>query len=89
MNVVNIMAQLLLIGIIDVARLSKLILHNDLDPSSDLCLKEAVDNYEGEMIERTHPAVFRSRQACLDANDYASVNPASPLIAKRAIRVDQ
>lgn len=49
-------------------------------------LAEAVKSYEEEMIARTFPAVLKSRQACLDANHFASVNKESPLIAKRAMK---
>ncbi|PGH27140.1 hypothetical protein AJ80_01096 [Polytolypa hystricis UAMH7299] len=47
-------------------------------------LQEACDEYEQEMITRTRPAVIRSRQASLDAHDYASLSEESPLISKRA-----
>lgn len=51
-------------------------------------LKEKVDAYELEMIERTRPAVLRSRKACMHAHDYKSVTSESPLIARRAIVVE-
>ena len=51
-------------------------------------LKHVVDTYEYEMIERTYPATLRAHQACLDANHFASVKDGSPLIARRAIKVE-
>ena len=36
-----------------------------------------------EMVSRTSPAVLNSRQACLDAHVYSSINDKSPLIARR------
>ena len=67
--------------------LTKLILPNKADQAHTMSLKGAIKAYEDEMIERTHPAVLKSRQACVDANNYASVNANSPLIAKRAVKV--
>lgn len=47
-------------------------------------LKEAVDGYEAEVRGRTAPAVLLSRQACLDAHDWKSVeNGESVLLADR------
>jgi hypothetical protein len=70
-----------------VASLTKLLLRNRIDPSRGISLKEAVDAYENEMIDRTYPAVLRSRKACLDANNYASVSADSPLIGRRAVKL--
>lgn len=60
--------------------------HHGASPPS---LKEKVDTYELEMIERTRPAVLRSRKACMHAHDYKSVTSESPLIARRAIVEDE
>ncbi|RDW77709.1 hypothetical protein BP6252_05762 [Coleophoma cylindrospora] len=57
-------------------------------PGEGEALKSKIDAYEVEMIERTRPAVLRSRKACLHAHDYASVTDQSPLIARRAIVAD-
>ncbi|CAO1597536.1 hypothetical protein XANCAGTX0491_001343 [Xanthoria calcicola] len=48
-------------------------------------LKQAVDNYEAEMIQRTTPAVLTSRRACLDAHDYKSITDQSPLVSRRVM----
>jgi hypothetical protein len=57
------------------------------DGTGATTLKEKVDTYESEMIERCGPAVLRSRQACIDAHDYPSISENSPLIMKRVIIV--
>ncbi|KAL7924751.1 FAD/NAD(P)-binding domain-containing protein [Trichoderma austrokoningii] len=46
---------------------------------------EAIDAYEEEMKERVTPAVLLSRQACLDAHDFDSLNEDSAVLKKRAI----
>lgn len=46
-------------------------------------IRLACEAYEREMVERTRAAVLASRQACLDAHDYQSINEHSPLVSKR------
>lgn len=71
-------------GIADVqVFLDRLLPETKVSPPASL--KEKVDSYEMEMIERTRPAVLRSRHACMHAHDYRSVSNQSPLIAMRAI----
>jgi hypothetical protein len=72
--------------VIDVSRLAKAILPWDTESQKSLDLQQTVMAYEKEMIERTYPAVLKSRQACIDANNFASVNKNSPLIAKRVMK---
>lgn len=48
----------------------------------------ARERYEAEMIERTDVAVRASRQACLDAHEYARVDEKSPLVRRRWVRAD-
>ncbi|KAL8913331.1 MAG: hypothetical protein Q9171_001808 [Xanthocarpia ochracea] len=48
-------------------------------------LKQAIDTYEAEMIQRTAPAVLTSRRACLDAHDYKSISDESPLVSRRVM----
>ncbi|KAF5714838.1 monooxygenase [Fusarium mundagurra] len=48
-------------------------------------LSEAVDEYEAELRERAKVAVLLSRQACLDAHDWAGLNENSAVLKKRAI----
>lgn len=76
-------------GIVDVANLLELLLPILKPPeaaegNSAKTQKEACDAYEEEMIDRVKPAVLRSRQACLDAHNYASIDENSPLVARRA-----
>ncbi|KAL7944856.1 FAD/NAD(P)-binding domain-containing protein [Trichoderma barbatum] len=73
-------------GVIDVSVLTKLLFSDDICQQKDHSLSLAIQAYEDEMIERTRPAVLKSRQACIDANNYESVNAQSPLIAKRVVR---
>lgn len=78
-------------GVIDVSHLIKTCFPTTtntetMQPTGCCELAEAVKSYEEEMITRTFPAVLKSRQACLDANHFASVNKESPLIAKRAMK---
>ena len=51
--------------------------------------QQIIDAYEAEMIERTGPAVLKSRQACIDAHDYPKIGENSPLIMKRIIVADK
>ena len=55
------------------------------DRSSPQPLRDAIDAYEKEMIQRTGPAVLLSRQACLDAHNYEKITDRSPLISRRAM----
>ncbi|KAL9530298.1 putative FAD-dependent monooxygenase [Sphaerulina musiva] len=78
-------------GVIDVSHLIKTCFPTTsntetMQPTGCWDLAQAVKSYEEEMITRTFPAVLKSRQACLDANHFASVNKESPLIAKRAMK---
>ncbi|KAG5655620.1 hypothetical protein KAF25_003957 [Fusarium avenaceum] len=69
-------------GILDAYRLAKALeamYHQGKNP------KETVDNYETELRERTSVAVLLSRQACLDAHDWAGLNENSAVLKKRAI----
>jgi hypothetical protein len=75
-------------GVADVRVFLEQFLPENYQGSSLPSLKDRVDAYELEMIERTRPAVLRSRKACMHAHDYPSVTVDSPLIARRAIVVD-
>ncbi|CVK85577.1 related to monooxygenase [Fusarium proliferatum] len=48
-------------------------------------LNEAIDEYEAELRGRTKVAVLLSRQACLDAHDWAGLNENSAILKRRAI----
>lgn len=49
-------------------------------------VQKAVEDYEKEMRDRTGPAVLLSRQACLDAHDWDSLNENSAILRRRVIR---
>ncbi|KAJ8110088.1 hypothetical protein OPT61_g6972 [Boeremia exigua] len=44
--------------------------------------------YQQTVANRTLPAVLASRQACLDAHDWANLTPKSPLLTKRQMILD-
>ncbi|OJJ08363.1 hypothetical protein ASPVEDRAFT_89588 [Aspergillus versicolor CBS 583.65] len=48
--------------------------------------KDAIDEYEAEMRERAQAAVLLSRQACLDAHDWESLNENSAILKRRALK---
>ncbi|KAL8996071.1 MAG: hypothetical protein Q9188_006656 [Gyalolechia gomerana] len=50
-----------------------------------LTVKQAIDAYEAEMIQRTAPAVLTSRRACLDAHQYDRITDQSPLVSRRVM----
>lgn len=54
------------------------------DGGQEKSLPRACKAYTVKMVGRTAPAVMLSRQACLDAHEYARINDDSPLIQKRA-----
>jgi 2-polyprenyl-6-methoxyphenol hydroxylase-like FAD-dependent oxidoreductase len=51
--------------------------------------KAAIDTYEAEMCARGRPAVLASRRACLDAHEQGRINEKSPLMARRAIKLEE
>ena len=51
-------------------------------------LRRALDSYEQRVVSRTRPAVLASRQACLDAHDWAKINRDSPLLSRRRMMLD-
>ncbi|KAH0565379.1 hypothetical protein GP486_001228 [Trichoglossum hirsutum] len=51
--------------------------------------KIAIEAYEAEMHRRAPTAVLLSRRACLDAHDGRKIDANSPLVAKRAVRLDE
>jgi hypothetical protein len=51
--------------------------------------KAAIDAYEAEMCVRGRPAVLASRRACLDAHEQGRINEKSPLMARRAIKLEK
>jgi hypothetical protein len=51
--------------------------------------KVAIDSYEAELGARGRPAVLASRRACLDAHEQGRINERSPLISRRAIKLEE
>jgi 2-polyprenyl-6-methoxyphenol hydroxylase-like FAD-dependent oxidoreductase len=47
--------------------------------------KQALEEYESELRQRTNPAVLLSRQACLDAHDFNGLDRHSAVLKQRAI----
>lgn len=51
--------------------------------------QEALDGYEAEMRDRTSVAVLWSREACIGAHDYHSLDEKSAVLRRRAIKMPQ
>ena len=51
-------------------------------------LRAALDRYEDGVVARTRPAVLASRQACYDAHQWGRISPQSPLLSRRAMRLE-
>lgn len=61
------------------------------DPSGFLdseLLLARLRQYVRKVVDRTRPAVLASRRACMDAHNYKKINPTSPLVSRRAMRVE-
>lgn len=76
-------------AIVDVLDLVELVIPHVLTQDGGMSkLREAIDTYEGTVVARSRPAVLASRQACLDAHQWDSINEKSPLLSRRAMRLD-
>lgn len=64
-------------------------LYHGLNPWTVAQQTAAIDTYEAEMCARGRPAVLASRRACLDAHEQGRINEKSPLMARRAIRLEE
>ncbi|KAL2107457.1 hypothetical protein VUR80DRAFT_5198 [Thermomyces stellatus] len=51
-------------------------------------LRPALDAYEQAVVERTRPGVLASRRACLDAHEWGRIDGQSPLLTRRAKKLD-
>lgn len=69
-------------GIMDAHQLSRAL---EAERDGRRTKKQALDAYETEMRERTRPAVLLSREACLGAHDFNSLNQDSAVLRRRAI----
>ncbi|KAI1153185.1 hypothetical protein F4825DRAFT_416254 [Nemania diffusa] len=68
-------------GLLDASKLKEQL---KLWHSGSKTKRQALEDFETEMRQRTHEAVLLSRQACLDAHDIANLGPDSPLVSSRA-----
>jgi 2-polyprenyl-6-methoxyphenol hydroxylase-like FAD-dependent oxidoreductase len=77
-------------SIVDVSKLLEQIkrLYERTETMEGNPFETAQKAYESEMIERTKVAVLASRQACLDAHEYARIDEKSPLVKRRMMRTD-
>lgn len=57
-------------------------------PASFEELRRALDAYEDAVVERARPGVLASRRACLDAHEWGKIGEASPLLTRRAMKLD-
>ncbi|PHH59577.1 hypothetical protein CDD81_2842 [Ophiocordyceps australis] len=71
-------------GILDAVRLCAAL---EAVSAAQKTLPAAIDEYEAELTVRTAPAVLLSRQACLDAHDFAGLNEESAVLKKRALNL--
>ncbi|PKS05921.1 hypothetical protein jhhlp_007754 [Lomentospora prolificans] len=51
-------------------------------------LRGALDRYEDAVVDRTRPGVLASRRACLDAHEWKRIGETSPLLTRRAMKLD-
>lgn len=68
-------------GVTDAAKLARLLVWVR---DEEMTMRDAIDEYEEELVSRTYEAVLLSRQACLDAHSLQDLGPDSPLVSKRA-----
>ncbi|KAK3490273.1 uncharacterized protein B0T23DRAFT_320116 [Neurospora hispaniola] len=73
-------------AILDVLEFAQEVLPYLEDTTAEL--RNAIDRYEGLVIARARPAVFASRQACIDAHWWERINGSSPLLSRRTPNVD-
>ncbi|KAH6629802.1 FAD binding domain-containing protein [Boeremia exigua] len=73
-------------AIVDVLDLRTTVL-SKLSPTAP-SLRSSLQEYQQSVAKRTLPAVLASRQACLDAHDWASLTPKSPLLTRRQMMLD-
>ncbi|KAK0625972.1 hypothetical protein B0T14DRAFT_561924 [Immersiella caudata] len=56
--------------------------------SDKATLQTAVQTYQNAVAARARPGVLASRQACLDAHDWGRISSDSPLLTRRAMKLD-
>ncbi|KAH8902430.1 FAD/NAD(P)-binding domain-containing protein [Coniochaeta sp. PMI_546] len=76
-------------AIVDVLDFVEMVVpHLTGDGLRDGAVRSALDRYEDKVVARARPAVFASRQACLDAHNWRHINSQSPLLTKRTMNVE-
>jgi hypothetical protein len=56
--------------------------------SDSASLQTAVKSYHNVVASRARPGVLASRQACMDAHDWSCIGKDSPLLSRRAMKLD-
>ncbi|KAK4455425.1 putative FAD-dependent monooxygenase [Podospora aff. communis PSN243] len=56
--------------------------------SEGAILQAALHTYQNAVATRARPGVLASRQACLDAHDWSRISRDSPLLSRRAMKLD-
>ncbi|SPO01428.1 related to FAD binding domain protein [Cephalotrichum gorgonifer] len=51
-------------------------------------LRDALDKYEDAVVDRSRPGVLAARRACLDAHEWGRIDEKSPLLTRRAMKLD-
>lgn len=79
-------------AIVDVLDLAELVIPHLLPGTESanptaVDLRAALDRYEDRVVGRARPAVLASRQASLDAHQWARINDKSPLLSRRAMNL--
>lgn len=73
-------------AIVDVLELKRMVLSQFSSPSSTL--QTSIEEYQRSVALRTLPTVLASRQACLEAHDWAALTSKSQLLSARQMVVD-
>ncbi|PYI11030.1 FAD/NAD(P)-binding domain-containing protein [Aspergillus sclerotiicarbonarius CBS 121057] len=73
-------------AIVDVLDLTKRVDMQSLGSIPPEALRESLNAYENDVFIRAEPSVINSRQACLDAHDFAAILNGSPLVSARLLK---
>lgn len=75
-------------AIVDALDFVEMVLPGVLSSNEISSLREALDKYEDEVTARSRPAVLASRQACIDAHEWGRISRESPLLSRRAMKIE-
>ncbi|KAK3344715.1 hypothetical protein B0H65DRAFT_557809 [Neurospora tetraspora] len=73
-------------AILDVLEFAQQVLPHLEDTTAEF--RSAIDRYEDSVVARARPAVFASRQACIDAHWWERISGNSPLLSRRTPNVE-